>query len=207
MDDPATKKPKSDELMLDWIYELCSSNGMILDAKIFPFAHPEVTKAYGLDASLQTPSTTLENWANLLADLAFRIPPLHIAQQRTGPGRVLAYDLRASNPYPGWTWSYGRANHAVNDLFVFDVAPDRVPSELSTRHDATVAQVRAAWLDFCYGVMPWSPLRRGDAAALGPVFVFQDGPEGREAETLEGAVGPELAGKWRAVLRGNGWEA
>ena len=158
-----------------------------------------MAKAHGIDDALDTPSKALPPWAQLLADLAFRIPPLHLALRHTASD-VLVYDMRTTNPYPKWTLAFGRANHAINDLFVFNPAEDQVPRELLERHRQSVAQAREAWLDFCYGKQPWRPMRR-EGDSFGPLFSFENGPCRRESETLEEAVGVELAAKWRLIMK------
>jgi carboxylesterase type B len=184
------------------ILDIASSNGMIVSPESFPDAYPSVTDAYNLSSSLQRPSSAILAWADLLADVAFRIPPLHIAAHH--PANVLVYEIRCKNPYPLWSWSFGRAHHAVNDLFLFDVAPDLVPVELQKDHARNVAQIRAAWLDFCYGKVPWEPFNKREEN-LGPMHIFENGGGGRDAKTLEEALGLETSGQWRAVLEANGW--
>jgi hypothetical protein len=202
MEDMMSQKPASDSKMREKVFDLASSNGMIVKPEDFPNAHATITDPYGLTSSLENPSTAMHAWADMLADIAFRIPPLHIAAHH--PANVLVYDLKCKNPYPAWSWAFGRANHAVNDVFLFDVAPDLVPEELRAAHDGNVRQIRAAWLDFCYGKLPWTPCTsRGDG--LGPIHVFEHGDKGRDGESLEEAMGEKSAQQWRAVLKANGW--
>ncbi|ORX98297.1 Alpha/Beta hydrolase protein [Clohesyomyces aquaticus] len=200
MDDMTTKKPASDAKMHAKITELISSNGMILSPSTFPTVYPSVISAYNITTAIATPSSQMFEWADFMADLAFRIPPLHIAAHH--PANVLVYEIRCKNPYPLWSWSFGRANHAVNDLFLFDPAPDLVPEELRRDHDGNVRQIRAAWLDFCYGKLPWKQVRK-EGETLGPVHIFENGAMGRDPETLEEAMGEETAGRWRVVLEAN----
>ncbi|XP_014553792.1 hypothetical protein COCVIDRAFT_40218 [Bipolaris victoriae FI3] len=200
VDDIPSMKPAPDNRMRATIYDLASSNGMIVSPETFPDAHPSVTEAYDLTPYLKHPSSGMYKWAELLADVAFRVPPLHIAAHH--PANVLLYEIRCKNPYEKWAWSFGRANHAVNDVFLFDVASDLVSKELQGPHAGNVAQIRAAWLDFCYGKLPWSPYRHQDSR-LGPVHVFEHGENGRDAESLEEAVGETMAAQWRAVLKAN----
>ncbi|KAH7070003.1 Alpha/Beta hydrolase protein, partial [Paraphoma chrysanthemicola] len=201
MDDFTSQTPSSDSKMRAKIYDLASSNGMIRSPDTFPDAHPSVTDAYNLtSASLCHPSSTMHAWADLLADVAFRIPPLHIASHH--PAKVLLYEIRCKNPYRAWTWAFGRANHAVNDVFLFDVAPDLVEPELRQEHDGNVRQIREAWLGFCYGELPWKPFRAGEEG-FGPMHVFEHGGLGRDGETLEEAMGESVANRWRAVLKAN----
>lgn len=200
MEDMVSKKPVSDTRMRNRVFDLASSNGMIVSPGSFPDAHPAVTDLYKLTSSLENPSSAMLAWADLLADIAFRIPGLHIAGHH--PADVLLYEIRCKNPYPSWTWSFGRANHAVNDLFLFDVAPDLVPQELQKEHAGNVAQIRAAWLDFCHGKLPWTPCK-ADGDALGPIHVFEHGEKGRDGQTLEDAMGEMTAQQWREILKAN----
>ncbi|USP77950.1 hypothetical protein yc1106_05224 [Curvularia clavata] len=199
-DDIPSMKPAPDDRMRATIFDLASSNGMIVSPKKFPDAYPDVTEAYNISSALEHPSSAMYRWANLLADMAFRIPPLHIAAHH--PANVLLYEIRCKNPYEKWAWSFGRANHAVNDVFLFDVAPDLISEQLQSAHAGNVAQIRAAWLDFCYGKLPWMPYRQQDNR-LGPIHVFEHGEKGRDAESLEEAVGQDMAAQWRAVLDAN----
>lgn len=193
-------KPAPDDRMRATIFDLASSNGMIVSPATFPDAHPNVTEAYNISSALEHPSSAMYKWADLLADMAFRIPPLHIAAHH--PANVLLYEIRCKNPYEKWAWSFGRANHAVNDVFLFDVAPDLMSEQSQSSHAGNVAQVRAAWLDFCYGKLPWTPYRQQDTS-LGPIHIFEHGEKGRDAESLEDAVGKTMAAQWRAVLEAN----
>lgn len=203
MIDFETGKPLPDSRMLAKIHDFVATNGLVADTGSFPAACLDVGRAYGIDdeALRRAPSRALAQWAQLLADVAFRIPTVHVGQQHAAG--VLVYHMRCTNPFPRWASSFGKANHAINDLFVFDVAGDQVPAELREQYRGCVAQVRAAWLDFCYGKQPWRPMRRegGALGPLGPLFSFENGPAGREAETLEQAVGDEVAGRWRLVMK------
>ncbi|KAK7181170.1 para-nitrobenzyl esterase [Paraphaeosphaeria sporulosa] len=200
MEDMISKKPASDAKMREKIHDLTSSNGMIVAPEKFPDAYPTITDLYDITSSLEHPSSAMHRWADILADIAFRIPGLHIAAHH--PADVLVYEIQCKNPYPLWNWSFGRANHAVNDLFLFDVAPDLVSGDLQDAHAGNVAQIRAAWLDFCYGKLPWEPYRMG-GDELGPMHVFDHGTKGRDGQTLEQAIGETLARKWRAILEAN----
>ena len=195
-----SKKPASDAKMREKIYDIASSNGMIVAPEQFPDAYPSITDLYGITTSLEHPSSAMLEWADLLADVAFRIPGLHIATHH--PANVLIYEIRCKNPYSLWSWSFGRANHAVNDLFLFDVAPDLVPEDLQEAHAGNVSQIRAAWLDFCYGKLPWEPFR-ASSEALGPLHVFEHGDKGRDCETLEQAMGGIMAQRWRSIIEAN----
>lgn len=198
MMDFLTGKALPDSQMLAKASDFFVSNGMVSHIKSFPSGFQDIVAAYKLTGALETPSRALQEWAQLLADIAFRLPALHIALNHTASD-VLVYNLRLSNPYPKWALSYGKSNHAVNDLFVFNVAQDQVPEELAVRHAQSVGQIRGAWLDFCYGKQPWKPMKR-DSSSFGPLFNFENGPTGREAESLEQAIGAELASRWRMIM-------
>lgn len=195
--DMTTNKPLPDDQIHQKLLSLFSSNGMVADTSKFPSL--AVLKAYGIEATVQTPSTAMTQWAEFMADMAFRVPPLYVAlAHRTSD--VLVYNIEATNPYPKWVTSFGRSNHAINDLFLFNAAKDQVPLQLQNDYCGAVAQIRSAWLDFCYGIQPWKPLNRDDGS-LGPVFTFQNGPKGRLAQTSEEAFGGQKATRWRTILR------
>lgn len=144
--DMASNKPLPDDQIRQKVASLLSSNGMVCDRPSFP--PRAVTEAYGMgETAIEKPSTAVQLWSALLADVAFRIPPLHVAQtHRTSD--VLVYSIEATNPYPKWATSFGKANHAINDLFLFNAAEDQVPSDLRDGYQGAVAQIRSAWLDF-----------------------------------------------------------
>ncbi|KAF2444599.1 alpha/beta-hydrolase [Karstenula rhodostoma CBS 690.94] len=176
-------------------YNFASSNGMIVDPERFPDAYPSVTGLYKITSSLEKPSSAISGWADLMADIVFRITGFYIAAHH--PANVLVYEIRGKNPYPP---SLGQANHAVNDVFLFDVAPDLVPEDLQKAHAGNVAQIRAAWLDFCYGKLPWGSCHGGDDGLLS-MHIFEHGETGRDAQTLEDAVGETLAQKWKGLFK------
>lgn len=195
--DMATNQPLPDDQIRGKLLSLFASNGMVVDPSTFP--QPSIAHDYGLETTIDTPSAAMHQWAEFMADVAFRIPPLHIALvHRTSP--VLVYNIEATNPYPNWASSYGRANHAINDLFLFNAAEDQVAPALQDGYRGAVAQIRSAWIKFCHGIHPWQPLNR-DNGSLGPIFTFQDGPTGRLGETLEEAVGEQKATRWRSILK------
>ncbi|KJR84373.1 uncharacterized protein SPSK_08576 [Sporothrix schenckii 1099-18] len=196
--DMGTRQPHADDHIRGKLFNFFASNGMVADASAFP--SPHIADDYGLTATLKTPSAAVAPWAEFMADVAFRIPPLHIALQHRRASGVLVYNIEATNPYPNWPSSYGRANHAISDLFLFNAAPDQVPAELRDGYGGAVAQIRSAWLRFCHGILPWPPLRTTDGT-LGPIYTFQNGPAGRLSETLEEAVGEQKATKWRSILQ------
>lgn len=180
------------------IKDITSSNGMLAENQKLPWKFPEVSTAYGLNESLKAPSINVAGWAEYLADVAFRIPPYHIALQSPG-NNVYIYELRCTNPYPNCSSIFNRANHAVNDLFVFDVAPDQVPEDLRKQHQCHVDQIRAAWLDFCYGKEPWAPFEK-ESDRLGPVFVFEKAKAGMVCGELKDAVNGSCVSRWKCIL-------
>lgn len=195
--DMATGKPLVDDKMQARIQTMFASNGLVNDAPNFP---PEsIAKAYGLENTRKTPSVAYKTWSELMADMAFRVSALHVALAHRSSD-VFVYTIEATNPYPKWATSFGRANHAINDLFVFNAAEDQVPDELREGYTGAVKQMRSAWLDFCHGIKPWQPFNR-DNDTLGPIFTFQNGPTGRLGRTLEEAVGEQKAARLRAILK------
>lgn len=105
----------------DTIKEIFNSNGMIVDSATFPFDYPGVVKAYGIENALEDPSRDLANWGALMADMTFRLAPIHTATLHKR-SRVLLYKIQAPNPFPNEPLTYNKANHGVNDVFLFDVA-------------------------------------------------------------------------------------
>ncbi|KAL1889509.1 hypothetical protein Sste5346_008887 [Sporothrix stenoceras] len=175
---------------------LFGSNGSVADASNFPLS--EIVSAYGIKETLDTPAAAVTQWAEFMADVAFRVPPLHVTlAHRTS--NVLVYNIEATNPYPNWTSSYGRANHAIHDLFLFNTAEDHVASALREGYHGTVVQIQSAWLSFCHAIKPWEPLNRDDGS-LGPIFTFHNGPAGSFDQTLEDVVGKQTATRWRNIL-------
>ncbi|KAK4150170.1 Alpha/Beta hydrolase protein [Chaetomidium leptoderma] len=212
--DMETNQPLPDAKMLSAARDVFSANGMLSgdDAQSFPSNQPAVAAAYGIEgAALERPSTNIDGWAALIADVAFRIAPVYVAAEASkrrraaaaaAAGGIFVYEIAATNPFPKWAWGYGKANHGVNDVLLFDVAGDQVPAEHRDEWRPAAAALQAAWLDFCHGRRPWEPLAAvGDGEKLGPVYRFENGGSGgRLCHSLEDLVGEKVARRWRAVL-------
>ena len=174
----------------------------------FPSSHPSVLRAYSLEDSPKSPGKQWQSWAQLLADCTFGVPAVYsaIAHLKTHPtSKVLLYDFQATNPYEELPFFTGKANHGVNDLYLFNVAEDLVPRTRRANWKASVAGVQAVWISLCHGEMPWKPLEEIggkvlDLKQVGPVMVFRDGVQGDVADMLEEALTPGFAGRWTAVL-------
>jgi hypothetical protein len=218
---------------------------MPIDFAQFPGSYPSIIAKYDLSAPsstisassgeaslLKKPQLAFSQWTELLADINFRIPPIYFALQAskasTDPsedmnmkenltgGDIFVYSIHATNPFPLWPMSYRRANHAINDILVFNVAADIVAAQAKDRQDGykkgianhwdeysgAVADIQGAWIQFCYGIRPW---RQFDAQArtkgeMGPVYVFKNSGESREYASVREAEGHETEEKWVAIL-------
>lgn len=210
---PAPHAPRPDDEIVAVARDMFSTSAMVPAALLpdFPFSAPAVAEAYGLDRD-QAPSNAFANWADLMADVTFRTPPLHIAavmkdrHDRLGiedAPPILVYEIRAANPFRDSPATYWRANHGANDVMLFNPAEDQVSPEHLDYWRGVVSQVQGAWLDFCYGGMPWEPYggaKGPEADGFGPVFVFQDGPRGKLCRYLAEIDGFQTAVRWRALL-------
>ncbi|KAH6684930.1 Alpha/Beta hydrolase protein, partial [Plectosphaerella plurivora] len=210
---PAPHVPKPDDEMLACAHDMISTSSMVPGALLedFPFSAPPVAESYGLDRD-QSPSNAFANWADLMADITFRVPPLQVAsamkdyRDRIGLSDappILVYEIRATNPYRDSPATYRRANHGANDVMLFNPAEDQVPPEHLSDWKGAVGQVQAAWLDFCCGRTPWEPfdgVEGTESDGFGPVFVFQDGPRGKLCRSLAEIDGYQTAVRWRALL-------
>lgn len=160
------------------------------------FLSPENLKTYKLDSKSSDRSSYVDsNALDLATDIMFRCPPYYNAKKSAS--RTLLFDFQAVNPYPGARWNYRKAHHGANDLFVFNPAPDLVSAEDRRNWDDTVARVQETWITFCYGELPWKPF---DKTIDGPVYLFADSGQSREAQNLVDALGQETASQWATVL-------
>lgn len=178
---------------------MISSSGMLSTPEVFPEKYLSVIRSYSI--SQDDGETTLSSWAPLVSDITFRIPPLHLARS-PHTNKTLIFDFQATNPFPKAGKSYGKANHAVNDLFLFDVARDLVPEQHYNDWIGAVNQLRKVWLDFCYGIQHWKPMKKkdaGDEDDLGPIYAFVNGGDGASGPTRE-VVGEVEAQRWTDVL-------
>jgi hypothetical protein len=196
------------------------TNYMPLNWHSFPVAYPVITAAYGLDRStvepngnkktaLNYPSLAFEAWVDLAADIGFRLPPIFLAQENaaasvhnesntssTNHGEVFVYSIRATNPFPLWSTSYRRANHAINEIFLFDVASDLVPAAHLLEYRGAVSAIQRSWIAFCYGKRPWSAMK----SAAGAVYVFDNSGKSQEYATVRDAEGEITERRWMAIL-------
>lgn len=155
--------------------------------------------AYGLSTSVDMPSGRLDRWAEYLADLLFRIPPYLIALNHSG-SKVFVYDFQGTNPFPGWELGYGKANHAISDIFLFNPAGDLVERKHHKEYDGAVRQLQAAWIKFCYGILDWEPFNVEDSQDLGPIHTIANESLGRKYKTLRELVREDILQRWKAVL-------
>jgi hypothetical protein len=203
-----------DDVILDRCAKMMQTNHTLSDWASFPDAYPAVVAAYGLnqtaigpDGSTQTglthPSVAFAGWTALMADIVFRLPPLLLAQTHAAAGvassrnaKLFVYCIHATNPFPLWPTSYRRANHAINETFVFDVAADCVPPTEADEYKGAVAEIQRAWINFTNGNEPWTPATGGQ----GPVYVFRNGSGSSEHATVAAAEGEEVEARWQALL-------
>lgn len=212
MSKPLPHPPRPEAQILPVAQDVLAGSAMIpeLDSSDSPFCIPTIAQAYGLTRE-KTSSDSFQDLAGLMADTAFRVPPVYSAavikkhQQRTGdtnPAPVLLYEIQATNPYENWPLSYNRANHGLNDVILFNPAEDQIPENHLENWRTAVSQIRGAWLDFCHGKMPWAPFEGvEDVNSLGGVYVFPNGGEGRLCQTLDEVDGKKTATRWRALLK------
>ncbi|KAF5681419.1 triacylglycerol lipase V [Fusarium denticulatum] len=207
---PLPPPPRPEVEILPIAQEVLAGSAMIpqLNSDDSPFCVPEIAQAYNLSRE-KTCLDSFEDLAGLMADMAFRTPPLYsaavIKKHQIAHGHashVLLYEIQATNPYKNWSLGYKRANHGINDIFLFNPAEDQVPEEHLENWASTVGQIRAAWLDFCYGKMPWAPFEwKEDVDSLVGIYVFPDGGKGRLCKTLDEVDGSATATRWRALLK------
>lgn len=176
-------------------------NGLPKPTGTFPDSAPEVCERYQISQrGLAQPRDSFEGWVQLLTDVVFRFPPLYIARTASRAERtrkVYLYEFRAPNPYaPGTMW-HGRANHGVNDLFVFNPAEDLVGDNVRPGFVTAVKTVQEKWLDFIHGNSPWTACN--DTGRPGTCFIFDDGEKCHEAASLVEAVGKEKSDQWESI--------
>ncbi|KAF5631098.1 triacylglycerol lipase V precursor [Fusarium tjaetaba] len=207
---PLPHPPLPEAQILPIAREVLAGSAMTpqLNSDDSPFCVSEVAQAYNLTRE-KSCLDSFEDLAGLMADVAFRTPPIYsaavIKKHQIAHGHsshVLLYEIQATNPYKNWSPGYKRANHGINDIFLFNPAEDQVPAEHLENWVSTVGQIRAAWLDFCYGKMPWAPFEWSENIdSLGGIYVFPDGGEGRLCKTLDEVDGTATATRWRALLK------
>ncbi|RKK10007.1 hypothetical protein BFJ68_g8812 [Fusarium oxysporum] len=210
---PLPPPPRPEAEILPIAQEVLAGSAMTpqLNSGDSPFCVPEVAQAYNLSRE-KSCLDSFEDLAGLMADVAFRTPPMYSAavikkhqiahDHAANAAHVLLYEIQATNPYKNWPLGYKRANHGINDIFLFNPAEDQVPVKHLENWVSTVGQIQAAWLDFCYGKMPWAPFQwLEDIDSLGGIYVFPDGGEGRLCKTLDEVDGTATATRWRALLK------
>ncbi|KAF7548115.1 hypothetical protein G7Z17_g7260 [Cylindrodendrum hubeiense] len=190
LSDSEKTQPQPDDKILQIAREICSANGMLREASTFPASCPAIVEAYGISNALDRPSTAFDGWVALLADVTFRVPPVHVASQHQGSS-VFLYEITATNPFVAWPHGYGKANHGVNDSIFFNVAEDQVPAKHLKEWQGAVAAIQGAWLDFCNGQKPWPAF---DKEQLGPIYRFENGNDGVLCHSLNELVGEQDAG-------------
>ncbi|KAF4437806.1 hypothetical protein F53441_12947 [Fusarium austroafricanum] len=209
---PLPHPPLPEAQILQVAQKVLAGSAMIpqLNSSDSPFCVPTIAQAYRLSRE-KSCLDSFEDLAGLMADVAFRIPPLYSAaiikkhQKAIGNGTkaapVLLYEIQATSPYKNWPLGYKRANHGINDLILFNPAQDQVPPEHLENWVSAVGQVQAAWLGFCYGKMPWAPFEGAEEVnSLGGIYVFPNGGEGRLCRELDEVDGTGTATRWRALL-------
>ena len=192
--DPVDKRSIEDKIRA--AKEFLTPNGLLKESASFPT--PAILAAYKIDTNPTTPENSKRSHdavAEMLADVAFRVPAVYTALKY--PGSAFLYDFQATNPFPGVPKSFRKANHGINDLYVFNVAVDQIPTQSLADWNTAARQVQDMWVRFCYGEKPWGPF---DPARKGPVFTFADGAKGGEQECVGSAVGEATWQKWQAIL-------
>lgn len=190
------------------------ANKLPLNWASFPASYPSIVAAYALDkplpgstdTPLDNPGAAIKVWADLIADMVFRIPPLFFAKlaaRHPASGKVYLYSIHATNPFPRWKPSFRKANHAINEIFLFNAAPDRILKDepgLVEGYLGAVADMQRAWIQFAYGEEPWSPCKVQPGGEVVPIYVFQNGQDGKECTSLGEAEGDDVSRRWSAVL-------
>lgn len=203
--DLATWQFRSDEVAWDFMSSTFSRNGCVASPKDFPFDNRGLMQAYGLESLSKIDdsapalklSTYWQSWAELLGHVLFNFPTYLLAErlaESTLAPKTWLYHYEARNPYPA-SHSRDMAHHGVNDLLLFNIAPDQIPDEHLEAWDGATEQTQLSWIQFVNGDDPWNPLRKG-SSEIGPVFVFADGKDSREHESLHDALGGHLADGW-----------
>jgi hypothetical protein len=191
------ENPRSDKYLFDLVKEMIETAG--LNTKLENMLSPPVLEAYGVSDTLTTPSKDLGTWATLVADVVFRIPPYVVALTNTA-SKVYVYDFQATNPFPGWPLGYGKSNHAISDLFFFNVAEDLVSERHQAEYSAAARELQRTWIAFCHGELNWEPFDTASEEKLGPVYALANHGKVVKHDSLESALGKEAVGRWKAVI-------
>ncbi|PVH87101.1 alpha/beta-hydrolase [Cadophora sp. DSE1049] len=205
--DFAKGKIKSDEDILKQLRSTIETNHTFADHNEFPDQFSNVFKAYDLQEAMVCPSKHIEGISSLLGNILFDFPTLYlpIATYKSGnSSRVWLYRYSITNTYPA-SHSYRKAHHGVNDLFVFNPAPEMIPEEDRASWDAGVLQTQRSWIEFANGENPWTPVRRessvNSVSTLGPIFHFADHGKSREFDTLQECVAEDLVKRYNSLLQ------
>lgn len=191
------ENPRSDKYLRDLIQEMIETGS--LNTNFDNVLSPSVLEAYGTSETLTTPSKDLEAWAKLLADVVFRIPPIIIGMVNAG-SKVYVYDFQATNPFPGWTLGYNKSNHAISDLFFFNVAEDLVPERHQAEYSGAARELQRTWIKFSYGELGWEAFNRADEESLGPVYALANHGKVVKHDSLESALGATTVRRWKSVI-------
>ena len=200
--DISSPKPYYDSVILSAWQATMASNSMLKVSSASGLPR-SIFNAYNIGpGAVLHPTQAIGAWSALLSDCIFRIPPLYtLRHNRSNSNKILLYEFAATNPYPGGKPWYGKANHGVNDLFIFDPAADKVPAEHREAFGEAVKEVQRCWVEFCHGKMPW-PKANGEGVKRGqePIYVFDNGRDSRLAYGVAEAVGTDAELRWEAVL-------
>ena len=198
---------KSDEDILKQLQSTIETNHTFADHKAFPEHFSNVLEAYRLQDVIKSPSKHIGGIASLLGNILFDFPTLYLplAMYKSGSSsQVWLYRYSITNTYPA-SHSYRKAHHGVNDLLLFNPAPEMIPEVDRASWDAGVLQTQRSWIEFANGESPWTRVRHDVAvdsvSTLGPIFHFADHGKSREFNTLRECVGEDLAERYNAVLR------
>lgn len=186
-----------DEHIRACILSMLSTLGLTTDPQ--SVLSPAILQTYCIAETKETPSKQVSEWAEFVAHLIFRIPPLHIALNHAG-SKIYLYDFKGTNPYSGWPLGHGKANHAISDIFFFNPAGDLVEEQYQDEYTGAVRQLQEQWIRFCYGHLDWDAFDTADGERLGPVYTFENHGKGKRYEKMSDVVGSETVRRWEAVL-------
>lgn len=191
------ENPRSDQYLRDLIREMIETAG--LNTKVESVLSPSVLDAYGISQSLETPSKALETWATFVVDAVFRIPP-YVIGLLSAKSNVYVYEFEATNPFEGWALGYGKSNHAISDIFLFNVAEDLVSEGHKAEYSEAARELQSTWIKFCHGELSWEPFDTASEARLGPVYAIANHGKVEKHDSLESALGPETSRRWKAII-------
>lgn len=205
--DMKTWEFRTDANAWNFMSSVFASNGCVARPSEFPFENSKLIEEYSLgelqpfdphNPKLDLP-THGRDWATLLGHVAFNFPSYFLAErlsQSKEASKVWLFNYEAKNPYPA-SHSRDMAHHGVNDLLLFNVAPDRIPEENLEDWIGAVEQTQRSWIEFVNGESPWSPVEPKDR--LGPVFIFRDGRGSAEVQDIREGAWTKMADQWDAM--------